>query len=117
MPHLYLDYSANLAGFDAGAALQACHQALLASAQFEAADIKGRACRQDDFLIGDGLPGGFVHLQLRLLSGRSSGVRRKLADALLAALQSHLPDNPAIQLSVETVEMERALYAKAVING
>ncbi|MCA8118400.1 hypothetical protein LGN07_06710 [Burkholderia cepacia] len=46
MPHLTLEYSANLDGFDAGATLRALNAALAASGHFDERDIKSpRAAR------------------------------------------------------------------------
>ena len=116
MPHFQIEYSANLAGFDPAAALETCHRALLASGQFGPHDIKGRAIRLDVFRIGDGEAGGFIQARLNLLSGRTPEVRKALADALLAALQAQAPALRPLQITAETVDMERPLYAKAVLT-
>jgi 5-carboxymethyl-2-hydroxymuconate isomerase len=54
-----------------------------------------------------------------MLSGRSNEERKQLADAVLAALSPAVSGEPGmeIQLSVETVDLDRPSYAKAVIHG
>jgi 5-carboxymethyl-2-hydroxymuconate isomerase len=54
-----------------------------------------------------------------MLSGRSESDRKKLADTVLAALRVTVDaaNGEEIQLSVETADLDRPTYAKAVING
>ena len=74
MPHLTLEYSKNLDTFSASAALLDINRALLASGQFEEADIKSRAIALDCCQIGvQDLPRAFIHAKLAILSGRSGG--------------------------------------------
>lgn len=120
MPHLTLEYTANLAGFVPARALAAINAASLASGLFGEADIKSRALALDCFQVGvEATPRGFVHVRIALLSGRGSDERRALAEAVLAALAPAVdaPPGMEIQLSVETVELDRPSYAKAVIHG
>ncbi len=120
MPHLTLECSAGIAGFDAGRALAALNAALLASGLFGEADIKSRAVEFPVFRVGSGAgERHFLHVRARLLSGRTPEQKKALAAALLAALRSvcPLPAVGEIQLSVETVDMDRGTYAKAVLHG
>ena len=132
MPHLTLEYSANLAtqapAFNPAAALAAINRAAFASGLFGEADIKSRALACEQFCIGvETTPRAFAHLRVALLSGRSGEERRQLAAQLLAALKStvdgqneqksgRIPDGE-IQLSVETCDLDRPSYAKDVLHG
>ncbi len=118
MPHMTVEYTANLNDFDAGAALLTLNQALLECGEFNEADIKSRAIRQQDFLIG--LQAGqraFIHVKLHILSGRSveqkQGVSSRLLQALTASFQPHA--GLSTQLCVEILDIERASYSKAVL--
>lgn len=118
MPHLTLEYTDNLAPFDAKVALRAMNLVLLACGQFEEADIKSRAQRLDDYVIGSLLlPRGFVHVQLDMLDGRSLAMRRQLAGDLLNALRQsgNWPTHLDVQCSVDVQEMSRSSYAKTAI--
>jgi len=119
MPHLTLEYTANLQGFDAAACLAALNEALLASGQFEGIDVKSRAIALDTFRIGREDGGhAFLHAKAAILSGRSLEIRQALSAALLAVLQARAP-RPAgimVQLCAQVDEIERASYAKAVIG-
>jgi len=116
MPHLVVEYTNNLLpGFDAVQALATLNRALIASGQFEEADIKSRAVVLDTFLVGTAPAGrAFVHARLDLLSGRSAAVKRELSAALLAALSRACPERTdlEIQLSVEIADLDRDSYAK-----
>ncbi len=61
----------------------------------------------------------FVAPALRLLSGRSPEERRMLSDLVLMALNAAVdaPSGTELQLSVETVELDRPSYAKVVRHG
>ncbi|UCV22658.1 5-carboxymethyl-2-hydroxymuconate Delta-isomerase [Ferribacterium limneticum] len=120
MPHLTLEYTRNLSDFDPTVALAAINAAAFDSGLFGEPDIKSRAIGLDCFQIGV-LPGarGFIHIRIALLAGRSDEERQHLAEAVLAALNATVNRKKGmeIQLSVETVDLDRASYAKAVIDG
>ncbi|KIH81947.1 5-carboxymethyl-2-hydroxymuconate Delta-isomerase [Pseudomonas batumici] len=116
MPHVFLEYTANLTDFDADKALLRINHALVASGQFGAEfDIKSRATKLEAFRVGTGAgERGFVHVKLALLSGRSAQIKTQLSESLLAGLKD-LGDWPAgveVQLSVEVVDLDRESYAK-----
>jgi len=120
MPHLTLEYTRNLTGFEPAVALAAINAAAFDSGLFGEPDIKSRAVGLDCFQIGV-LPAarGFIHIRIALLAGRSGEERQRLAEAVLAALNVTVNREKSmeIQISVETVDLDRASYAKAVIDG
>lgn len=120
MPHLRLEYTANLPDLDVERTLLRLNNVLMASGQFGAeADIKSRAQKVERFQVGTALaPRGFVAVTLSLLSGRSPQVKKQLSESLLAALQDvgGWPADVQIQLSVELVDMDRESYSKVVIG-
>jgi 5-carboxymethyl-2-hydroxymuconate isomerase len=118
MPHLVIEYSANLHGFDAAATLAACNGFLADTGHFGEADIKSRVVRHEHFLVGTRAEGrGFVHATLRLLSGRPENVKQALSRGVLEALQASFakPEGMDVQLSVQLQDMERSTYAKAFL--
>lgn len=117
MPHLTLEYTANLDGFDPLPVLRAMNRALAATGEFAEADIKARACRLEDFMIGTTeAQRGFMHARLAILSGRGEQTKRTVSAALLEILQETCPRVPGlhIQLCAEIVDIDRASYAKSV---
>ena len=120
MPHLYMEYTANLPGLNADVALMRLNNALVASGQFaDELDIKSRALKVETFRVGTSLgERGFVHIKLALLSGRSPEIKKQLADSLLAVLQDLCPwpAGVSVQLCVELLDIDRGPYAKALIG-
>jgi 5-carboxymethyl-2-hydroxymuconate isomerase len=120
MPHLTLEYTRNLAGFNPAKTLAAVNAAMFDSGLFSEPDIKSRAIALDVFKVGvKAAPRAFIHVAIRLLSGRSDEERKQLADAVLAALSDSLEGNgrQEIQLSVETADLHRASYAKEIVDA
>jgi 5-carboxymethyl-2-hydroxymuconate isomerase len=93
MPHLVLEYSANVPDApDHHRLLRQLHEALVASAAFDLANVKSRVVRHEAFRVADGTPGrAFVHLTAAVLDGRESAVLRSAGEALLAALREGFP--------------------------
>ncbi|MEG3788729.1 5-carboxymethyl-2-hydroxymuconate Delta-isomerase [Lysobacter sp. CCNWLW3] len=119
MPHLSLQYTANLAGYDADAALARINQALALSGHFDELAIKSRACALEHYRVGTAERGrAFVHARLKILPGRSEAVRGALSGIVLAALRDSLPPHyPSVQLCVEVDELYAPAYAKTVLDA
>ncbi|MDH4872188.1 5-carboxymethyl-2-hydroxymuconate Delta-isomerase [Pseudomonas sp. BN515] len=118
MPHLVIEYSANLPDFDAAATLAACNGFLAGTGHFSEADIKSRSIRHEHFLVGTASDGrAFVHATLWLLSGRPENVKQALSRGVLEAIEQNFnkPDGLDVQLSVQMQDMERSTYAKAFL--
>ena len=120
MPHLHMEYTANLPDLNADVALMRLNNVLVASGQFSAEhDIKSRAVKLETFRVGTALAErGFVHVKLALLSGRSSEIKKQLADSLLGVIQElgSWPADVSVQLCVEILDIDREPYAKALIG-
>ena len=120
MPHLVLEYSANLLpDFEPAQALHRMNTVLLASGEFEPDHIKSRAIRCDDYLVGDATSGSFLHARLHLLEGRNSHTKQAITEGLVAALRSCVIGNPArpVQITAETQDMDRSAYSKAIVGN
>lgn len=120
MPHLTLEYTNNLNPINPDSILLALNHTLAASGHFEEADIKSRAIALDTWRVGvSSTDHAFVHVRLAILSGRSAQVRSELSNALLRVLRASCKGLSAhpIQLCVEVQEIERASYAKEVLNA
>ena len=116
MPHLVIDYSANLTDFPHAQILKDVNAAVCASPEVkDEADLKSRANRIEHFEIGtEPAHRGFVHAQLRLLAGRSPEAKKDLAERIAVVLRKHTP-RPAgmlVQMSVELLDMDRGSYVK-----
>ena len=119
MPHLTIEYSDNLHLFDTVTVLADLNAALMATGYFYEADIKSRAIRLNEFLVGvSNDERAFVHARLAVMP-RPVEVRRILSATLLERLKQLYvcPENVHLQLSVEVVELDSDCYAKAVVEG
>ncbi len=115
MPHLTLEYSGNLRFPNPPALLLKLNQALVASGQFGEIEIKSRALRQDDFMVGTQPEGrAYLHAKLALLQGRDQDTKNALGQSLLEVLKQHWAgyDAQQLQLCVEIQEIERPSYAR-----
>jgi 5-carboxymethyl-2-hydroxymuconate isomerase len=113
MPHIVVEYSANLEpAVDIAKLIRDVHQAVLGTGVFELGAIRTRAERRDVFVVADGDPqNGFVHAALRVATGRTPEKRKAVAEAvmaILAAATAALRKDRGIGLSVEVEEIDPA---------
>lgn len=118
MPHIAIEYSANLDGrIDVQALCDTVHAAALASGLFELGAIRVRAIRCAHYAIADRLPeNAFVHAALRLGRGRSLAEKKAAGDAIFAAMTRFLAEEntrPHFAHSFEIVEIDGDLSWKS----
>jgi 5-carboxymethyl-2-hydroxymuconate isomerase len=111
MPHLIVEYSANLeAALDIAALVKAIHTAALETGVFPIGGTRTRAERREVYTIADGHPdNGFIHIQARIGTGRTPEVRQKAAEHLFARLKSETAEAFAkrpLGLTLEIVEID-----------
>ncbi|MHC8298477.1 5-carboxymethyl-2-hydroxymuconate Delta-isomerase [Pseudomonas sp. ZS1P83] len=120
MPHLHMEYTANLPELNADVALIRLNNTLVASGEFAAEyDIKSRAVKVETFKVGTALgERAFVHVKLALLSGRSAQIKKQLSESLLAVVQDlcEWPTGVEVQLAVEILDIDRESYTKIAIS-
>ena len=120
MPHLVIEYSANLVGFDPQTALCHANQMLDAVGLFQEIVIKCRALACPVFQVGLADSGrGFIHARLALMPGRTPQQKSDVSQGLLHVLRQALPVLPQlhVQLSVELYELDASCYAKESMLG
>ena len=119
MPHVTVQYTANLDRLDPDALLAAVNRALLDSGEFGALAIKSRAMRLEHFRIGEaGTDHAFVHASLKILPGRPLALRQAIAGSVLAAMQAATaPHALHCQFCVELETLDADTYTKAEIDG
>ena len=118
MPHLVLEYSANVPDEpDFDIVLRRLHEEMTTAGPFDLANVKSRAVRHERFRVADGAPDrAFVHLTVSVLAGRDGAALRSTAEALLAVLRESFPRARAerrCDLTLEIREMRRDLYSKS----
>jgi 5-carboxymethyl-2-hydroxymuconate isomerase len=117
VPHVTIEYSANLAGkIDMAALCQTAKSTVMDTGLFELGAIRVRALRCDHYAIADELPeNAFVAVLIRIGAGRSLDDKKSVGDALMAALSTRLAAlfaTPHFALSVDLIENDPALSWK-----
>lgn len=119
MPHLTIEYSANLRETGDWPALCRKLAGVLAArehegkAVFPLGGIRVRAIAADDWCIGDGslADAAFAHARLMIGAGRSEAVKKAAGDALFEVIREHfakLFDAQGLALSLEIGEFSEA---------
>ncbi|MGY8873142.1 MAG: 5-carboxymethyl-2-hydroxymuconate Delta-isomerase [Pseudomonadales bacterium] len=113
MPHCIIEYSEGLeASTDPTHLINAVFQGALSSTLFTESDIKTRALCYKHYQTGSKQE-EFVHVSLKILSGRTIEQRHNLSETVLKGLQTlELSD---VSLTVEVCNMEKSSYAKTVL--
>ena len=117
MPHLTIEYSANLEpALKLPALIDALHAVTASIDAFPLAGLRTRAVRRDRYRIADGHPdNAFVHVVLRIAHGRPLEVRKAAGKAIFAALCRQLRpilDTTPLALSFEIQELDPVLNFK-----
>lgn len=110
MPHFIVEYAAPLqADIDPQTLVEDACGAGAQSGLFGPGDIKGRAHAVEHYLTA-GTRQPFVHVDVRLLPGRTDAQKKDLAQRVFDALAARVPAN--VTLSVEVNELHAASYTK-----
>lgn len=111
MPHCIIEHSAQI---DGAILVPLVHQGALDSGLFEpeGSDIKVRAMSYANYQTGS-VDIHFVHVGLRILSGRTPDQKLHLSGLVLEKLKSKLRCDCSI--SVEVIDVDRQSYAKVIV--
>src|SRR5688572_26216158 len=91
MPHLTLEFSSNIIERnDMKSLFKKCHEALTYMLPTDIEHCKSRAVECSDFYIGtDHTDNGFVHLDLKVMPGRTNETLQKVTAELIQILNLH----------------------------
>jgi 5-carboxymethyl-2-hydroxymuconate isomerase len=111
MPHLIVEYSANLEpALDITGLVEALHAAALETGVFPIGGIRTRAARREMCRIADGhADNAFIHVQARIGAGRTAEVRQQAAEHIFARLKAGTADvfaSRPLGLTFEIVEID-----------
>jgi len=117
LPHLTLEYSANLENaVDIKALCQLLRDTLLDTQLFEMGAIRVRALRAEIFVVADDLPqNSFLDASLRIGAGRKPEEKTHLGELLMTAMNEFLQtklETPHFALSLEIKEIDAQLSWK-----
>ena len=114
MPHLTLEYTANL-DFNVQVLLARMHSELVATGAVNLKGLKSRAIRRSEYRIADGNPEyAFVFVHLLIREGRPPEVQSEFARRVLAVLKQTFGarfEHGHLSLSVDVQEMREGVAA------
>lgn len=118
MPHIQIDYSANLeARLDIAGLCTVLRDAAVATGVFPLAGVRVRAIRVDHVVIADGNPDhAFLDIAVRLRGGRTTEVKARATAAMFAAAEGFCTEVMAtspFMLSMEMRDIDPDLSPKA----
>ncbi len=112
MPHLTLEYTANLE-FDIQPLLARLHEELVATGAVNLKGIKSRAVRHTDYRVADGDPAyAFVHVGLLIREGRPVDIQQEAARRVMEVLKAAFGqrfEKGHLSLSVDIKEMRAGI--------
>lgn len=117
MPHMSIEYSANLDGsVDMTEFCAIVERTMLDTGLFELGAVRVRAFRAEAYAVADRLPeNGFIDMNLRIGKGRSAEDRKRAGEAIFAAASDYLArlfETPHFALSLEIREIDAELSWK-----
>lgn len=118
MPHIQIDYSANLeARLDVAGLCRVLRDAAAATGVLPLAGIRVRAMKADHVVIADGNPEhAFLDISVRLRGGRTAEAKAKATETIFAAAEAYCAGvmaNSSFMLSMEMRDIDPALSPKA----
>lgn len=111
MPHIIVEYSDNLAAeVPPRRLVDALHHAALQTGVFPLGGLRTRAVPREIYAIADGNPANaFVAVVARIGEGRDADTRKRVAEALMAALEAETAEafrTRGLGLTVEVQEID-----------
>ena len=118
MPHLMIDYSANVEpDVDIGALCDTLRDAAASIDAFPLAGVKVRAVRVDHYAIADGNPEhGFIDISVRIREGRDMETKQNAVQKIFDAANEFVADvmqRRSLALSLELRDIDAALSPKS----
>jgi len=120
MPHITIEYSFTIPKPQIDELLLSLNQNISKNeGNFSISECKARAILYNDFVVADGISKqDFIHITIKIMQGRSLGIRKNLATNILKITDEFLKENnlchKSTALSVDVVDMEREIYQKTV---
>jgi 5-carboxymethyl-2-hydroxymuconate isomerase len=118
MPHIHIDYSANLEQrLDVAALCRTLRDAAVATGILPLEGIRVRAIRADHVVIADGNPDhAYLDISIRLRGGRTDAAKAEATAMIFSAAEAFCAEAMAtssLMLSLEMRDIDPALSPKA----
>lgn len=119
MPQIIVEHSDNINVMRVKETLPLIHSILVQMLPTDIATCKSRLMTHDHFLMAEGHPKkGFVHVDIKILSGRDEALVKSISERILLDLKQHFQDQQAdvkIGLSV-AIDLLPHSYCKGTIE-
>ena len=111
MPHIVIEYSANLeSDIDIPALVVALHETAVEIPDLPVGGLRTRTARRDQYRIADGhTDNGFINVTLRIAEGRSLEVRQHAGEKLFETLKGFVApqfEHRPMSLSLDVQEIQ-----------
>lgn len=124
MPHLIIEHSSDIQCPFISSLYRDIQEIMLSikEGDFDPDQCKARVCSFDKYLVGNHSrsTSSFFHISIKILSGRSIEIRKKLAQKTLESAKSFLSKQnlsyKRCDISVDIIEMDREAYQKIQIE-
>ena len=124
MPHLIIEHSGNIKRRSVAALENKIQEIMHAQeGNFDADQCKCRSFSFDEYFVGriDESESSFIHITLKVLTGRSVEVRKNLSQKIMEFVQKFYEElklpTKRCDLSVDIVEMEKETYQKIRVEN
>ena len=117
MPHLIIEHSSNFSDPTINNLQTGILKIIGQFKEFDPDECKCRSHSFDEYLVGfsNKANSAFIHITLKVLTGRSVEVRKDLASRIIKLAQDIKIDLKRCDISVDIAEMDRATYQKLVL--
>ena len=113
MPHCIIEYSKEIENsLSPARLLKAVQQGAFNSGLFQERDIKTRTLSFEHYQVGN-TELRFIHVTVRILSGRTAEQRANLSNSVLGTLEAL--GLSSTSLTVEICEIDKESYAKLIV--
>ena len=117
MPHLTLEYTANIKQeIDCATLFSGLHKIITKIGGINIENCKSRAIRLDNYYIGQSNESNaFVHLEISLMQGKSTELQQAIGIQCLNLLKEYFAPSLsklALQITVDITEIYRSAYYK-----
>lgn len=117
MPQLTLEYSCNIIDdVNFNSLLKKLHEVVSEEGNINITNFKSRVVKHENFLVGAGNQAdAFVHVEFKLLEGRSEELKSKIGNLILDTIKKYYPQSVEkldLQITVELLDIKKSDYYK-----
>lgn len=117
MPQIVLEYTNNIdLELDYNRLFSEIHKIIHKHAGIKIENCKSRVIKLDKYYIGDGKKqNAFIHLEIKILEGRSYQIKSELGNFVLKLLEKHFSEEKKdfdLQITIELIDIEKNSYFK-----